>query len=131
MSVELHAPFAGPTAILLLTNPELENEEAVEQLVNHQLAMDGSNYTYVKSGSDRKLTLTFENQGRGKLVEVQEFYKLYAGERMRFIDWRGDQWNVAIETSPLDFTTNGRAAPAGSSRMEQGAFDLVLVGTKI
>jgi len=133
MSVELRAPFAGPTTVLLLPNPILENEEAVEQAVNHRLAMDGTNYTYVKTSVNRRLTLTFENQGRGKLVEVQEFYKAFVGERMRLKDWRNDEWNVVFEEAPLDFTTEGRAGINGGSgvRNEQGAFELILVGVKL
>ncbi len=131
MTIEIRAPFTGPTAIMLLPNPILNNEEAVEQSVNHRLAMDGTNYTYVKTGPDRKLTLSFENQGRGKMVEVQEFYRLFAGQRMRFIDWRGDEWNVVFDAAPIDFSTGSRGAPGGGSRQEQGSFELVLVGAKL
>ena len=64
---------------VIMPNPDLEDVENVEQSVNHRLALDGTNYTYVKSSPYKRLTLTFNNQGRGKIIEVAAFYEANAG----------------------------------------------------
>lgn len=123
MSVALISSFA----IIEMPNPSLQNQEAGEQFVNHDLAMDGTNYTYVKSSLDRRLTMTFKNIGRGKMVELQEFFRVSAGKRITFRDWRNKLWQVVFDDDILNFTTQSRSAKSGGGRQEQGTFELVLV----
>lgn len=122
--------FRSSVAVMVLPNPSLENEEGAELIVNHRVAMDGTDYTYVKSGSDFRLVLTFENIGRGKLVEAEEFYRASVGEKINFLDHRGNSWVVVFDDAPLDFITDGKSGLSGGERQEQGSFQLVLVGNK-
>jgi len=120
----------GSGGVVEMPNPSLNNEEALESQVNYRPAMDGTDFSYVKRSIDSRLTLTFENIGRGKIVELEEFYKLSAGERITFTDWRDAIWDVVFEEGPLDTSAEGRSANSGGGRFEQGTFKLILIGRR-
>jgi hypothetical protein len=89
--------------------------------------MDGTRYSYVKSSDDRRLSFSFTDIGRGKILEVQEFLKKFRGQFIKVVDHRGNAWKVFVDTNPVTFTTNARGAPQG----ERGSFDLEFVGESL
>ena len=129
MTIVLEAPYSAPVTASLLPNPILQDDEGLDVNVNLRQSMDGTPYTYVKSSLRSVITYTFENIGRGKLLELQEFVRLYAGVDIKITDYNGDVWKATIE-SPVEFSTDVRSAPAGSIRREAGSFTLTFTGAK-
>lgn len=131
MSFILQAPFPGPVTVLLLPDPELGDEEGKDISVEFKQSMNGTLYTYVKISSRKRMTFNWSKIGRGKLIEVQEFFKNYAGEHALFTDFRGDIWDVIFNTNPVDITMDTRSAPAGGTRFESGSLTLEFLGAQI
>lgn len=129
--IQLDAPYALPVVTTLLPNPDNGDEEAVDPSVNFRRTMNGTRYSYVKSSEARRLTYNFSNVGRGKLIEMQEFYKAHAADEIRLTDFRGDIWRVRFVESEVSFSTERRSFDAGSVRKESGDFTLTFVGEKI
>jgi hypothetical protein len=130
MTVIIEAPYPATVTGLILPNPELDNTESRNISVNHELAMDGTRYTYVKTSARKLLSYTWESIGRGKLVEVQEFYKLYAGERIKVTDFKGNVWDALFQNAPT-ITTTKLSVNAGAARKESGALTLEFLGAQI
>lgn len=131
MSMIFEAPFFTPVTVTILPNPELENTEGQDISVQLKRAIDGTRSSYVKSSDRKTLNFVWQNLGRGKLVELQEFFKLYVGEQVRLTDFRGDQWNVIFSENPIDVSVNTRSVNAGGARKESGSISLELLGVQI
>lgn len=130
MTMIFEGPYPGIITGLLMPNPQLDNTEGRDISVQFRQAIDGTRYTYVKTSLRRKLTYTWENLGRGKLVELQEFYKLYAGKHVRLTDFRGDVWDIIFEAEP-SISTDVLSKKAGAARQESGSVTLELNGAPI
>ncbi len=131
MSVVLEAPFPGSVTALLLPNPLLGDLEGRDQTLQFRRSIDGTRYTYIKTSDRKRLTFTWEVLGRGKLVEVQEFYKNYTSERILLTDFRGDIWDVIFSENPITITMDTRSANAGGIRFESGSLTLEFLGAQI
>lgn len=131
MSMTFEAPFDAPVTVTILPNPNLENEEGQDLSLQFKLAIDGTRSTYVKSSARKNMSFTWSSIGRGKLVEVEEFYKLYAGDSIRLTDFRGDQWNVIFRENPIDVTIDRRSFNSGGGRKESGSLTLNFLGVQI
>lgn len=129
--IQLDAPYSLPVVTTLLPNPDNGDEEAVDPSVSFRRTMNGTRYSYVKSSDVRRLTYNFSNVGRGKLIEMQEFYKAHAADEIRLTDHRGDTWRLRFVDSEVSFSTERRSFDAGSVRKESGDFTLTFVGTKL
>ncbi len=116
-------------AVLLLPDPILGEVEAGKLVVNYSVAMDGTRYSYIKNPSQKTFNYDFESIGLGKIVEVQEFFRLYIDETLHLIDFRGDEWDVKLITFPIDSTTDKKTKNAGAAREESGSFTLEFAGT--
>ncbi len=115
-------------SITFLPSPILDNTESLDIDLVHRRSMTGVNYTYVKKRSSdrRRFSYTFEAVGRGKLVEVQEFFKQFGGKVIHITDHLGATNSVVFEDDEIAFTTDGRGNPSGASgaRQEVGNFTL-------
>ena len=138
MSMTLRGPYAnpnnpavGPITTLILPNPELDNTEGQDLSLQLRHAIDGTRSTYVKSSARRTLSFAWSNLGRGKIVEVQEFFKLYAGDHVLLEDFRGDIWDVFFAEDPLSMATEKRSANFGGPRTESGSLALEFTGVQI
>jgi len=131
MTMILEAPFAAPITTMIMPNPQLENTEGRDISANFKLSIDGTRSTYVKSSDRKTLTFTWEDLGRGKLVEIQEFFKLYVGDSIKLTDFRGDQWNVIFGENPIDVSINSRSYNSGGGRKESGSVTLEFLGAQI
>lgn len=129
--ITLQAPYGTPVVTTLLPNPQSSDSEAVDHQVNFRRAMNGTRYSYVKSSEVRRLNYSFESVGRGKLIELQEFFKAHAADEIRLVDHRGDVWRVRFVPSELSLTTDSHTPFAGGIRYESGSFSLEFVGTKL
>lgn len=115
------------TNILLLPNPDLEDEEGLKRDVLLRRAMDGTRHTHVKTSTERRLTFVFTNIGQGKLLELEQFLRANFAKTMFLETFRGQVWQGFIANEP-DISVEGRSNPAGGSRKEQGSFTLEFVG---
>jgi hypothetical protein len=131
MSMTLEAPFNAPVTVTILTNPDLDNTEGQDLSLQFKLSIDGTRSTYVKSSARKRMTFTWSNIGRGKLVEVEEFFKLYAGDSIKLTDYRGIQWNVIFGDNPIDINVNRRSLNSGGGRKESGSLTLEFLGAQI
>lgn len=130
MTMVLEGPFPGIQTVLLLPNPVLDNSKSLDVAINYTQSISGSRYTYVKTSGRKRLSFTWEVLGRGKLVELQEFYKAYAGQHVRLTDFRDNTWDVILEDEP-SITIDVRSANAGATRRESGSVTLELNGAPI
>ena len=124
-------PAVGPVTVLQLPNPDLGNTEGQDLSVNFKRSMDGARHTTVKSSDRKSLSFTWDKLGYGKLVEVQEFFKLYAGDHMLLTDFRDDIWDVIFNENPISMTVNTRSLNAGGPRSESGSLTLEFLGAQI
>lgn len=120
----LYAPAEAPTDIIQMPDPQLANEEGQRISMDLKTTRNGSLHTYIEKTSDRVLNYTFEGVGRGKIVELQEFFKIHAGNNIRLEDHRGTLWLVKLQSETLDATMDKRAAPI----LESGSFNLSFIG---
>ena len=118
-------------AIIDFPNPDLSNTESLDSEVKYKSSMNGTPYTYIKSNLDRKLSFTFSNMGLGKLVELQEFQRIFSGEQLTLTDHRSDQWLVIFDEDSISYSTDSRSFNSGGARKEQGSVTLILVGKPI
>lgn len=131
MTMQLQGPFAGPVTITVLPNPDLSNTEGLDAEVDYRLSMDATPYTYVKSNEQRLLSFTFSHMGLGKLLELQEFQKAFAGSEVRLIDHRDQLWKIVFTDDSIKYVTNSRSNNSGGSRKESGTVTLELLGLLI
>ena len=130
MSVELTGPYDSPTATTLIPNPIFQDSEQLADELLFRQSMNGANYTYIKSTTDRRISYTFEDVGRGKMLEVQAFLKQFRGQFIKLKNFRNETWKVFVEADTITFTTETLSKNSGGSRQEAGTFTLTFVGTK-
>jgi len=126
----IEGPYPGIAQALLLPNPIHGNTEGRDHSVSFRKSINGTRYTYVKSSDRKRLVFTWETLGRGKLVEIQEFYKLYAGNNVKVTDFRGDIWDAIFAEEP-ELSTESRSVNAGAARKESGTITLEFLGVQI
>lgn len=120
----LYAPADAPVDILYMPDPVLGNERGQALGMSLKTARDGTQYTHVKRTGLKTLTYSFENVGRGKIVEVQEFLKRNNGNYIRVEDHRGDLWRVLAQEEEHTFSMDKKASPV----LEAGSFELTFIG---
>lgn len=128
MAVRLEAPYNSVAQITFLPNPVLSDEEAMDIQTEVFKSMNNTLYSYNRrpSSDDQKITLSFENVARGKILEVIEFFELYVSGFIRLIDHRSRVWKVMLDNNPTEFLLNKRAIPVGGN--ESGSFELIFFG---
>lgn len=131
MSVNLQGPWPGAVTTTILPNPELDNSEGRDISVDFRRSMNNTGYSYVKSSDRKRISFQWEDLGRGKIVEVQEFFKLYAGSHILLTDFRGDQWDVIFADNPVVTEVTKRSDNSGGARKESGTLSLEFLGTKL
>ena len=129
--MRISAPYPAIVSITELPSPQFSDSRAIDASVNYRQALDATRYTYVKSSTGRKLLYEFTNMGRGKLAELQEFFKLYTGVRVLVEDHNSLKWSAIFDIDSITFSTVGRAANSGGQRFEQGTVTLEFIGEPI
>jgi len=124
-------PAVGPITALLLPNPILGNTEGQGISVEPRVSMNGARYSYVKSSDRKQMSFSWDVVGYGKLVEVQEFFKLYIGDHILLTDFRGDIWDVIFGENPITVTVDTKSDNAGGPRNESGSLTLEFLGVQI
>lgn len=123
----LYAPGLAPVCSILLPDPALENSRGQAISVNLRTSRDGTQYTYIRKGTEKTLSYTFENVGRGKIVELQEFIKTYQGSQFRFEDHRQVVWLAFLTPETIESVMENRAAPI----LETGSVTLEFTGRQL
>ena len=121
--------LATSTLLTVLPNPDLEDSEGWDAEVVSKRAMEGTRYSYIRRPGTKIFTYTFSHIGRGKLVEVQEFFKATAGEAILVTDYRGTVRRMFFREDPITFTTDERSDFTGDTgeRSESGTMVLEFV----
>lgn len=130
MTMFVEGPFPGIEQALVLPNPLHGNDEGFDQSVQFRKSINGTRYTYVKSSDRKTLVFSWDFLGRGKLVEIQEFYKLYAGNHVKLTDFRGDVWDAIFAEDP-SLSVEVRTVNSGAARKESGSITLEFLGVQI
>ena len=130
MTMIIEGPFPGISQAIILPNPTHGNTEGRDQTVDLHKSINGTRRTYVKSSSQRRLEFSWDSLGRGKLVELQEFHKFFAGEHVKLTDFRGDVWDVIFIDQP-NLTVQSRSINSGAARKESGNVTLEFLGVQI
>jgi hypothetical protein len=125
--VQFEAPYATPATVTLLPDPEFADSRALEVNLNYQQTLDGTRYTYVKQTDNIRLIYSWDTLGRGKLLELEEFFQAYAGEFIRIIDHNNKIWKAAIAPGELSFETTKLTRSAGGPRTESGTITLEFI----
>jgi len=131
MTMTFMAPIGAIETVVLTPNPKLQDPESIDHGVNFKEAMDGTFYTTVFSSAQKLLTYDFESMGKGKLVELEEFFKLYAGKHILITDYRGESWDVVFTEDTLSTVTEKLAKFASTGRQEAGSITLEFTGVRI
>ena len=130
MTMILEGPFPGISQALILTSPEHSNTEGKDQSIQLRKSINSTRYTYVKSSNRKRLEFSWTSLGRGKLVEIQEFHKLFAGNHIKLTDFRGDVWDLIFANEP-NLTMQSRSVNSGAARKESGSISLEFLGVQI
>ena len=123
----LYAPANAPTCSILMPDPILTNTRGQVIDVNLRTSRDGTQYTYVRKGTEKTLSYTFENMGRGKLVELQEFIKTFQGSKFRIEDHHQVFWIATLTPETIQTVMDRRAFPV----LESGNVTLEFTGSQM
>jgi hypothetical protein len=123
----LYAPGNAPVASILLPDPDLGNSRGQQLKMTLRTSRNGNQYTYNRKNTDKVLTYTFEGIARGKVVELQEFVKLYQGGSFRITDHHDVNWLAFMTEATLDSVMSRRASPV----LEDGSLTLTFTGRQL
>ncbi len=126
--MQFEAPYAAPDTVVLLPNPVFGDSRALDVDLKHYQTLNGTRYTYIKTSANRRLTYTWEVLGRGKMLELEEFFQAYAGEFIKIIDHNSKVWKASIVEGASQFTTTQLSRNAGGPRTESGSITLEFIG---
>lgn len=130
MTFNLVAPEPEYNNVLILPSPVLGNTEALGFEVDYKESMDGTTRTYVRNSRTRIYIFDFENIGRGKMLEAQEFLRLFVGEIM-ILDWGAKpevNGRVILNQDATVFSNDKLTINGGGPRTESGNFTLAFIG---
>ncbi len=98
--VYLFHPWDTLTTGVLIRAPEFSNAHALNLQVTNKHARNGERRTYKRTPTYQILTMGFTNLTRLKVLELQAFLTLSAGEDVRLFDWESKQWRGVIINNP-------------------------------
>ena len=113
----LEAPYPALASTMLLPQPQMGNNIALQASVNVIKMEDGSRRTTIKRGGGNKkhqwnFTLAFD-----KMEEFQDFIRRYRGATMR-ATWRGRVIIGKCTLSPVEFRGEGRGGERYETTLE-------------
>jgi len=127
--------------VLALPDPVIGDTQSLQVTVDYKESIDGTERTYVRGTgfifenpdrtSDNILyTYEFNNVGRGKMLEAQDFLRLFAGYPMQ-VHWLAhpehNGTNVFLNQEATVFTHDRLSQSSGGPRQESGSFTLAFV----
>jgi hypothetical protein len=121
----------SPPVTTSLPNPDFGDTEGLNVQINYREAMDGTPYVYRKNAGSRTITMTWSNLGRGKLVELAEFFKAFIGQTIIINDHEGQAWTAIFDDTSLSINTSKLAQNNPEGRAERGEVTLSFVGAKL
>ena len=126
--MQFEAPYNAVDTIVLLPNPVFNDAIALDVELQSYQTIDGTRYTYIKQSENRRLTYTWENLGRGKMLELEEFFQAYTGQFIRIIDHNAKIWQASLVPGESNFTTSKLSRNSGGPRTESGEVALEFIG---
>ena len=133
-------PPQAVSNVLALPDPVIGDTQSLQVTVDYKESIDGTERTYVRGTgfifespdrtSDNILHIyEFSNVGRGKMLEAQDFLRLFAAFPMR-LDWLAhpeQNGNVFLNQEATVFTHDGLSQFSGGPREESGSFTLAFI----
>ena len=131
--IRIDAPYKAVERISFMPNPDFTNEEGYSVTAFVNRAVDGTIYSYIRRpDTDTKiLSLGWTRFGRGKMLELIELLREYAGDYVKLTDHLDRVWKVIISNNDTTFTIDGRTFPCGggtTGRHEGTSFGLQFIG---
>lgn len=123
----LYAPGNAPVASIVLPDPDLGNSRGQQLKMTLRNSRNGTPWTYVRKNTDKVLTYTFGHIARGKIVELQEFVKLYKGGTFKVTDHNDVNWIAIMTQGTVDSVMSRRADPV----LEDGSVTLTFTGRQL
>jgi hypothetical protein len=102
--IQFVAPFAAPTTVVALPNPEFSNTQGLMSSVSVKQALDGTVYAYKKTKEHEKLEWRFLLTP-AKAEELKAAIDYYIGEYIRLVDANGVVWKVLLANDAFGFTS--------------------------
>jgi len=126
--MRFEAPYTAVDTIVLLPNPVFDDAIALDVDLQYYQTIDGTRYTYIKQSENRRLTYTWGSLGRGKMLELEEFFQAYAGQFLRIVDHHNKIWQASLVPGESNFTTSRLSRNSGGPRTESGEVTLEFIG---
>lgn len=98
--ITLKGPYPAYTRTIILPNPKLgDSYTPIRELVVKR-AIDGTVYSYLQTTSSIRFLFEIELT-RQKSLELEDFYKANAGNRIEMVDHKGTRY-LAVFVNELD-----------------------------
>lgn len=123
--------FSTSSLSIQLKNPELSNVEVVDPLIKIKTMMDGSVRAYRRTTAKQRLTLTFENLTRDKVMELRAFVVATAARIVQYLDFDGAVWSGRFLDQQVDISTPNRGPGAPTIRQEANTVVVQYEGVKL
>lgn len=123
----------GPHPIIettmYLPNPVQGDSIGVRGTVQLKRFMDGSTRTYVITRQGRRqFQMTFD-VSREKSIEIEDFARIYAGEKLRLTDMAGVKWVGHFVSNPIELEGLGKRS--NEPGLEKYRVQLIFEGKKL
>lgn len=105
--IQMIAPFANPTTVVVLPNPEFNNTQGLTSTVKARQAIDGTMYVYKKTKDHERLSWSFLLTP-AKAEEVKAAIDYYVGDYIRFVDSENLHWKVLLTNETFSFISQVR-----------------------
>lgn len=100
--VTLTYPYNSPTISIDLPNPTLGDTDQLLQVADFGIAMTGRVYSYIMTGSPRKLLLDFVNLNFTDAAKLKDFIYRAVGGDAGYLDQNSVQWKGIFINDPFE-----------------------------
>lgn len=101
--------FPSQTRLLILPNPTLQNSKAINSIASFDQAMDGTDYSYIKSKTKKSLISLSFILSREKFLELLDFHNDFLEKDWEVTDHNGEKIIGKCQTNPLEGSSIGRS----------------------
>lgn len=123
--------FAAASRFLVLKDPALGDQKAVDVHVRIQTMMSGAVRTRRSTPAKIKFKLKFVDVTRVKTIETRDFLVATMGQQVRYVDYNSTSWIGFLTVEPNSFVTTGRGLGHDEPRKESNEFTIEFEGKKL
>ena len=118
----IQAPWPTIQTTIVLPNPQFSDAENLTDNVSNRRMMDGTQFTYVKTKTQRKLQWRFR-LSRHKALELEAFLHAYFASQVRVTDHNDTIWVGNFIDNPFELATPDYAPQMPGGEMESVTLD--------